>query len=550
MTVGLPGTGIGGMFYLLSALAMPVREAYRQARGVTARCGWRVVLGQTAIAGGILAGMWVTSWLLGLAPRATDAPVSQGAPHQGHALFGLALALCVGTLAAVLTGVELLRLWIRRGAIPSLCERRVLVAAIAVATAAGPRNAAAQNPGHDEASSWYDAALRLAPGERDAVIGRARVLAQASRTDAAILAYERWLALYPKDAEAWSELARERLRRGRPADAARALERAQALAPDGATARRLALVRAAAAAAVTPLASGSRDSDGNTTLRVGAAAELAASAGRAGDTRFGAEASRTRVGDGFTTAVLDQFLLRAAWRPRAVLRVDAAGGATRLDAAGGAGATIVPIGRLRARWRAPAAGPAVDLGVRRSVLDATPRLVANPVMRTELGAMVDLPVAPSVRLRGIGRTVALAAAAELNHRTALTGAVAVAAAPGVELSGQFHQVRYARPSAAGYFAPRLAQVMEAGTSLELETLRPVLVAVDAGLGVQRVANFGAARGPWRRALRLYSLIVVPLAPGRDLRLELEGDDSPIADEAATGRWRYGSAAVSLRWAVR
>jgi hypothetical protein len=92
--------------------------------------------------------------------------------------------------------------------------------------------------------------------------------------------------------------------------------------------------------------------------------------------------------------------------------------------------------------------------------------------------------------------------------------------------------------------------VEAGTSLELETARPVLVTVDAGLGVQRVANFGVARGPWRRALRLYSLIVVPLAPGRDLRLELEGDDSPVADEAATGRWRYGSAAVSLRWAVR
>jgi len=60
-------------------------------------------------------------------------------------------------------------------------------------------------------------------------------------------------------------------------------------------------------------------------------------------------------------------------------------------------------------------------------------------------------------------------------------------------------------------------------------------------------------GPWRRALSLYSLMVLPLAPGRDLKVELDLEDSPIASEGATpggAQWRYASAAVSLRWALR
>src|SRR5256885_3711409 len=51
-------------------------------------------------------------------------------------------------------------------------------------------------------------------------------------------------------------------------------------------------------------------------------------------------------------------------------------------------------------------------------------------------------------------------------------------------------------------------------------------------------------GPWRRALSLYSLMVLPLAPGRDLKVELDLEDSPIASEGATpggAQWRYASA---------
>src|SRR5436305_593306 len=181
----------------------------------------------------------------------------------------------------------------------------------------------------EEALRWYDDALRLAPAERDAVVGRARILVRARRTGAAIAVYERWLADHPMDAEAGRELA---------------------------------AARVAAAPAVTPLVSGSRDSDGNTTLRLGGAAELAAS----GPTRLGVAASRERVQDGVTATGLEELTLRAASRPRPALQLDAAAGATRLDGSDGHGVSVIPTAQVRARWRAPLAGPAVDLRAARS----------------------------------------------------------------------------------------------------------------------------------------------------------------------------------------
>jgi len=652
MIVGLPGTGIGGLFYLLSALALPLRQAVRRVRDRASSVTWRVVAGQTAIAGGVLAGMWVTGLLLGVLLGVARSHTAPGVgTHSGNLLRTATLVLSFGTLAAVLLGVELLRLWVHRRRPretpleqcapetlqPSECRVAVagsgrgrglmLLVLLEIGAAANPRTAVSQNRGvasrlaradsvfatgnavaaarayaavlvadpqnsratyrladlrkgdpsealqlfrryvalepsdpwgylavadmlarlgrYDEALQSSAAALRLAPNERDAVVGRARVLARARRTDAAVAAYRQWLATDDRDTEAWRELARELVRAGRPGDAVQALERAQAQASDPAGARRLAVVRAAAAPALTPLVSGARDSDGNATLRLGVAAELAAD----GPVRLGITASRGQVRDGFTTTGVDAIALRATWQPRAVAKVDVTAGAVRLDATGGANATLIPTGQLRARWRAPARGLALDLRAERTVIDASPLLLANRVVRTELRGMVELPIAGWLKLRGLGRAAALSDSAEVNHRTGVGAVVAFAATPSVEVSGQVHQVRFAHSSSAGYFAPRFAQVVEAGTYVEFET-GSVLCAFDAGAGVQRVARHGARVGPWRRALRLHALIAVPLAPGRDLRLELEGEDSQIASAAATsGQWRYGSAMLSLRWAL-
>src|SRR6266571_1302704 len=266
------------MFYLLSALAMPFREAYRRARGRGAAAGWRVVAEQVAIAGGIVAGLWATGWFLGAALAAARPIVAfVGRGHVGNVLRIATFVLTFGTLAGVLAGVEVLRLWLapRAGASPEHRQvrrprRRVVAAGLwlaCVGVAADPRPASGQHPmqvatrlaaadsalragnaaaaaqeyaaviatdpsnsravyrlaelrrddpaealrlfrryvdlepsdpwgymavgdvlatvgRYRDALQWYDDALRLAPDARDAVVGRAHVLAQAGRTGA------------------------------------------------------------------------------------------------------------------------------------------------------------------------------------------------------------------------------------------------------------------------------------------------------------------------------------------------------------------------------
>src|SRR5207244_9665481 len=127
-----------------------------------------------------------------------------------------------------------------------------------------------------------------------------------------------------------------------PADAARAFARAQAIVPDQTTDRRLALAEAAAAPALGPQVSGSHDSDGNATLRLGGAAELTVSA----PFRLGVTAGHERVADGVTTTALTDVGLRATWRPRAVLQVGGSGGGAVLDGVAGGAATESVSGEL------------------------------------------------------------------------------------------------------------------------------------------------------------------------------------------------------------
>ena len=583
MIAGLPGTGIGGIFYLASALAMPLREAYRRVRGRSpGRGNWRVVAAQLAIAGGILGAMWVTGWLLGhaLAAARPIARLGTSLP-SGNVLRIASVTLALGTLAGVLAGVELLRLWVHRGrrsplpktmpaggADPHVVQelRRVALLLILGLVVPGPRGALAQSPGRVAAllaradSAWAAKAESVAAREYAAVLAAdpenshaTYRLAQLTRDDAAaaLRLFQRYVELEPEDPWGYMAVADALARAGRYAEALRSYDAALRLAPgepEAVAGRAKVFPRARAAApAVTPVVSGSRDSDGNTTFRLGGSVELQAR----GPLRLGVEASHDRVTDGVSTAGLEQLALRAAWRAGRLASLEGALGGTRLERSDSGSTTVVPTGRLRARWRSSTHGVTVDVRAQRAVLAVSPLLVNNRVLRTELRALVEIPVTRTLKLRGLGRTALLRDTADLNHRTALGGVVAVALSPAIELSGQVHQIRYSHASTAGYFAPRLGQVVEVGSYVELETASGWLLALDVGVGAQRVAEFGGQPGPWSRALRWYSLITAPLAPGRALQLELEGEDSMVAREAATtaGAWRYGSAALSLRWAL-
>lgn len=67
MTAGLPGTGIGGLYYLLLVLLMPLRELFLFFRGQSSWPRWRVVglliLIVTGMIAALRAQVWFISWV-------------------------------------------------------------------------------------------------------------------------------------------------------------------------------------------------------------------------------------------------------------------------------------------------------------------------------------------------------------------------------------------------------------------------------------------------------------------------------------------------------
>src|SRR5262245_6350391 len=64
MTAGLPGTGIGGLYYVLLALWMPFREIGLTLSGRRDGPRRRVAALEFSLAVGILAALWGEAWLL------------------------------------------------------------------------------------------------------------------------------------------------------------------------------------------------------------------------------------------------------------------------------------------------------------------------------------------------------------------------------------------------------------------------------------------------------------------------------------------------------
>ena len=64
MAVGVPGTGIGGLFYVLLAAMMPVREFWLTLRGRSSLKRWKIVMTQWMICATIVAALWGEAWLL------------------------------------------------------------------------------------------------------------------------------------------------------------------------------------------------------------------------------------------------------------------------------------------------------------------------------------------------------------------------------------------------------------------------------------------------------------------------------------------------------
>jgi hypothetical protein len=118
MSVGLPGSGIGGVFYLLSAICMPLHSAQRSVRGKRTR--WALMLKQTTLAVLIIGALWGTGYAIDLVLSGAHttgslrAAIGSGAESSvPRVLRAATFGLTFGTLAFVLLMVQVLRLIVR-----------------------------------------------------------------------------------------------------------------------------------------------------------------------------------------------------------------------------------------------------------------------------------------------------------------------------------------------------------------------------------------------------------------------------------------------------
>lgn len=113
MNPGLPGMGIGGLFYILSALVMPICEVRRRWRGGAAG-RWPLVARQFGIAIGIVAAMTGVFWALDTALLLEQvAAHAAGKVHMMWSLRVSALLVTSCVLATVLSTMQLVRLCLR-----------------------------------------------------------------------------------------------------------------------------------------------------------------------------------------------------------------------------------------------------------------------------------------------------------------------------------------------------------------------------------------------------------------------------------------------------
>lgn len=121
MTAGLPGTGIGGLFYFLMALMMPLREVFFLLRGKSSLRRWGLISLQCSFVGAILACMWGEMWLinyaLNLLGHAVHRPLALHqnlTVTQAGAMGLVAAQASLITLGFVFCLVHLIRLWVFR----------------------------------------------------------------------------------------------------------------------------------------------------------------------------------------------------------------------------------------------------------------------------------------------------------------------------------------------------------------------------------------------------------------------------------------------------
>ena len=122
MFAGLPGIGVGTLFYVLMAFWMPVREIPRVIQGTSTVETWKMILRQMFYAVGIIVTVMfaerVMLWVLGQSNVHPLSPSSWLYTELGHRANGSILAAPIMASVILLVGVigtvEVLRIVMKR----------------------------------------------------------------------------------------------------------------------------------------------------------------------------------------------------------------------------------------------------------------------------------------------------------------------------------------------------------------------------------------------------------------------------------------------------
>jgi hypothetical protein len=123
MFAGLPGIGVGTLFYVLIAIWMPIREIAVVAQGQSSWARWRLIGTQLVFACGILASVAVADrlllWMLGGGQSGSVGPArwlnDQLGAHAPQSILAAPIAASMILLAVVLLTVEGLRVIMQPG---------------------------------------------------------------------------------------------------------------------------------------------------------------------------------------------------------------------------------------------------------------------------------------------------------------------------------------------------------------------------------------------------------------------------------------------------
>ncbi|GAC1516392.1 MAG: hypothetical protein NVS1B4_11120 [Gemmatimonadaceae bacterium] len=373
---------------------------------------------------------------------------------------------------------------------------------------------------YDDADRAYANLSGIDPAE--SVKGRARIASWRGDVSRSEALWREASERFPGDAEAWIGLARILAETGRPVQADAALQRALVANPaDVAAADLLRRLAPELRTTVAPSATWGGDSDGNQTTTFSVAVSLAPT--ESGRLRALANHREARLRGAVGTSTGGRLALHLSPLHTSDLHLDV--GVRRLEArtqGGVRSAQALVTGGVHLVVR-PLRRVAIGGGVSRDAFDETASTIAAGIVTTATNLDIEAGFPGRLSI-ALGAEHATLQGATPNTRWSANGTLQWRVQSGTTLGIGSRVFGYRLATTGEYFAPRQFTLVEGAVHRRWGTIRGWFAETDAGIGSQIVdaGTGGAARRAARVAL---SLGYLP-APGREV----------------VARWGYANAA--------